>query len=96
MATPKHQLLLGTFIHSKTPQELEYRHDTAVAVSSQGKIVGIQQAGGNVNEARDTLLKELGWDPSDVDVIACKEGQFFFPGFIGTHVAPLHLEERLD
>ncbi|KFA77213.1 hypothetical protein S40288_04575 [Stachybotrys chartarum IBT 40288] len=86
MATLKHQLLLGTFIHSKTPQELEYRHDTAVAVSSQGKIAGIQQAGGNVDEARDTLLKELGWDPSDVDVIACKEGQFFFPGFIDTHI----------
>ncbi|RDA95201.1 hypothetical protein CP533_1877 [Ophiocordyceps camponoti-saundersi (nom. inval.)] len=90
MASPweldKFQLFLGTFVHSKTREELEFLHDAAVAVDTQGQIVGIKAGLGSLTEAKEKLLESLGLKEEDVDVCACGQGQFFFPGFIDTHV----------
>ncbi|GJN81055.1 hypothetical protein PLIIFM63780_004587 [Purpureocillium lilacinum] len=86
MLPVKNQVLLGTFVHSKTAQELDYMHNTAVAVDSHGTIVGIERDAADVMSAKAKLLANLGWSESDVQVCVSKEGQFFFPGFIDTHV----------
>ncbi len=83
MLPVKNQVLLGTFVHSKTAQELDYMHNTAVAVDSHGTIVGIERDAADVMSAKAKLLANLGWSESDVQVCVSKEGQFFFPGFIG-------------
>ncbi|POR33884.1 Putative guanine deaminase, partial [Tolypocladium paradoxum] len=80
------QLLLGTFVHSKTRKELEFLHGAAIAVDRQGKIAGIDASSGHINAAKEKLLGRLGWRESEVDIHACRPGQFFFPGFIDTHV----------
>lgn len=77
------QVFLGTFISSKSRQELEYLHDAAVCVDSDGKIVKIDKDCANAELIDDRLLGKLGWERSDVDVHVAKPGQFFFPGFIG-------------
>ncbi|KAF5133604.1 putative guanine deaminase [Metarhizium anisopliae] len=82
----KFHVLLGTFIHSKSRTELEYIHNAGVAVDHGGTIVAIARDCESVNVAKDRVLEETGWTHSDVDVVACREGQFFFPGFIDTHV----------
>lgn len=76
---------LGTFIHSKELDELEYLHNTAVFVDGGGKIVAIELDCGQ-KKAEGTVLPRLGWSAQDVAIHACKEGQFFFPGFIDTHL----------
>ncbi|PNY29864.1 Fuanine deaminase [Tolypocladium capitatum] len=80
------QLFLGTFVHSKTREELEFLHDAAVAVDGRGQIAGIDAASGGVEAAKEKLLRRLGWGEGEVDVHACEPGQFFFPGFIDTHL----------
>ncbi|KAG8406970.1 hypothetical protein J3458_020477 [Metarhizium acridum] len=82
----KFHVLLGTFVHSKSRTELEYIHNAGVAVDHGGKIVAIARDCESVNAARDKVLEETGWTQGNIDVVACGEGQFFFPGFIGTHV----------
>lgn len=79
----KLQVLLGTFIHSKSRGELEYLHNAAVAVDRQGRIAAVVKDRGNVGVARDEVLGQMGWMADEVDVVQCGEGQFFFPGFIG-------------
>lgn len=79
----KFQVLLGTFIHSKTRSELEYIHNAAVAVDDSGKIAAIARDCESLSAARDKVLGQTGWNKDDVDVVECGEGQFFFPGFIG-------------
>ncbi|WYZ46241.1 hypothetical protein EsH8_IX_000466 [Colletotrichum jinshuiense] len=81
----RNQLFLGTFVHSKTREELDYLHDTAVCVDASGTIVAVETAC-DLKRAEGELLPRLGWTASDVDVRVGKEGQFFFPGFIDTHV----------
>lgn len=78
----RNQLFLGTFVHSKTREELDYLHDTAVCVDASGTIVAVETAC-DLKRAEGELLPRLGWTASDVDVRVGKEGQFFFPGFIG-------------
>ncbi|KAI9167202.1 putative guanine deaminase [Paramyrothecium foliicola] len=80
------QLLLGTFVHSAGPADLEFMHDAAVAVDQHGKIAAVEKGQGDAGAAKDSLLERLGWRVEDVDVLACEPGQFFFPGFIDTHV----------
>lgn len=82
----KFQVLLGTFIHSQTRSELEYIHNAAVAVDDRGKIVAIAKDCESLSAARDKVLGETGWNKGDVDIVEAAEGQFFFPGFIGTPV----------
>ena len=79
----RNQLLLGTFVHSKTRRELEFLHDAAIAVDKHGRIAGIDATSGNVDAAKDKLLGSLGWREADVEIHACRQGQFLFPGFIG-------------
>ncbi|KAL1900072.1 hypothetical protein Cpir12675_001072 [Ceratocystis pirilliformis] len=81
----QHQLFLGNFIHSKSREELEYWHNTAVAVSTEGVILAIEKDCDEA-KARAELLSRLKWSPSDVEVTVTSEKQFFFPGLIDTHV----------
>ncbi|AEO70740.1 1c697144-ae1d-4a1c-8026-2f42c9a95c4a [Thermothielavioides terrestris] len=81
----KNQLFLGTFVHSKALTELEYLHNAAVCVDRSGVIVAVERDCDEV-KARATLLPRLGWDEAEVKLVIAKEGQFFFPGFIDTHL----------
>jgi guanine deaminase len=78
----KNQVFLGTFIHSKKLDELEYLHNTAVFVDAAGKIVRVERDC-DANKAKETVLPTLGWAVDDVSIVEGKEAQFFFPGFIG-------------
>ncbi|KHN97912.1 guanine deaminase [Metarhizium album ARSEF 1941] len=82
----KFRVLVGTFVHSKSRSELEYIHDAAVAVDDGGTIVAMARGCENGNAAKDKVLRETGWTHRHVDLVECGEGQFFFPGFIDTHV----------
>lgn len=75
-------LFLGSFIHSKSLDELEYLHDSAVCVNEHGVIVAIEK-GCDLKKAEEPLFSKLGWSAGDVTVKIAKPGQFFFPGFIG-------------
>lgn len=83
MSPQRKLLLLGTFVHSKTQQHLEFLHNAAVAVDEQGKIAAIERDVAEASEAQARLLTQLGWDEAEVDVTVAAEGQFFFPGFVG-------------
>jgi len=80
--TASRSLFLGTFIHSKSLDELSYLHKTAVCVDEKGVIVALET---NCDQAKaeETLYPQLGWSRGDVTVRTAKHGQFFFPGFIG-------------
>ena len=85
MAVPelaKNQLFLGTFIHSKALDQLEYMHGAAILVDKSGKIAAVE-AGCDLARAEAELYPKLGWDAAEVTVTRTVEGQFFFPGFIG-------------
>ncbi len=75
-------LFLGSFIHSKSLDELEYLHNSAVCVDGNGVIVAIEKDY-DLKKAEETLFPKLGWSVGDVTVRTTKSGQFFFPGFIG-------------
>jgi hypothetical protein len=83
MSPQRKLLLLGTFVHSKTQQHLEFLHNAGVAVDEQGKIAVIERDVADVSEAKERLVKRLGWNEAEVDVTVAAEGQFFFPGFVG-------------
>ena len=78
----KDKLFIGTFIHSKKLDELEYLHDTAVCVDRSGRIVAVEPQCDR-RKAEEVLYPRLGWRAPDVDVLVAEDGQFFFPGFIG-------------
>lgn len=75
-------LFLGSFIHSKSLDELEYLHDSAVCVDEKGTIVAIETEY-DLKRAEKMLFPHLGWSAEDVTIKTAKAGQFFFPGFIG-------------
>ncbi|KAL2176757.1 uncharacterized protein P884DRAFT_202088 [Thermothelomyces heterothallicus CBS 202.75] len=81
----RNKVFLGSFVHSKVLDELEYLHQTAVFVDKSGTIVAIEKDC-DESKARETVLPRLGWAEADVEVVKAKEGQFFFPGFIDTHI----------
>lgn len=83
MSPQRKLLLLGTFVHSKTPQDLEFLHNAGIAVNAEGRIAAVERDAADVGEAKARLLARLGWDEADVDVTAAADGQFFFPGFVG-------------
>ncbi|PKS09124.1 hypothetical protein jhhlp_003738 [Lomentospora prolificans] len=85
MAGTKNQLFMGNFIHSKTREELEYLINTAVCVDAKGVIVAVER-GCDRETAERTLYPRLGWKAGEVDVNVCGDGDFFFPGFIDTHL----------
>ncbi|KOS21472.1 putative guanine deaminase [Escovopsis weberi] len=86
MATRQRLVVLGTFVHCRTRQELDFFHNAALGVDADGKIAGFVKDRGDVGAARDELLRTLGWDGDEVQVVQAEEGQFFFPGFIDTHI----------
>jgi hypothetical protein len=81
-------LFLGSFIHSKNLEELEFLHDTAICVDEKGVIVAIEP-GCEQTKAEESLLPKLGWTKGEVTIKVAKPGQFFFPGFIGSSFPPL-------
>ncbi|KAH8201108.1 hypothetical protein TruAng_004735 [Truncatella angustata] len=88
MAVPrngKHQIFLGSFIHSSRLDELQYMHDTAVFVDESGTIVAVEQ---DCNESKaDQVARErLGWTDNNMEIRQAKDGEFFFPGFVDTHL----------
>ena len=79
---PQNQLFLGSFIHSKSLEELEFLHDAAICVDSNGKIVAVEQQC-DQRKAEEAVYPKLGWTANEVKVNTCQDGQFYFPGFIG-------------
>lgn len=75
-------LFLGSFVHSKSLDVLEYLHDAAVLVDEKGVIVAVEKVC-DLKKAEETIYPKLGWSRSDITVRTAKPGQFFFPGFIG-------------
>ncbi|KAJ4270512.1 hypothetical protein NW762_002199 [Fusarium torreyae] len=86
MAGLKKQVFIGTFISSKNPKELNYHHNALICVDGEGRIVKVDTEGGNTDHIEKRLLKVLGWELSEVDIHIAKPGEFFFPGFIDSHV----------
>ncbi|KAI1734260.1 guanine deaminase [Xylaria scruposa] len=82
----KNQVFFGTFIHAKDFGELEYLHNTAICVDASGKIVAIEP-NCNQQKAVETVYARLGWSLDTVAIsVARDHRQFFFPGFIDTHI----------
>ncbi|KAI0460173.1 guanine deaminase [Xylaria acuta] len=81
----KNQVFFGTFIHARNLGELEYLPNAAVCVDGSGTIVAIQT---NCKQQKtvETLYAGLGWGLDDVAITVARDRQFFFPGFIDTHV----------
>ncbi|KAF4998352.1 hypothetical protein FGRMN_3232 [Fusarium graminum] len=86
MAVSKKQAFVGTFISSKNPKELNYHHDSLVCVDEEGRIVKVDTEGVSQDQIGDRLLKTLGWELSEVNLYIAKPGEFFFPGFVDSHV----------
>jgi guanine deaminase len=82
LQTPLNQVFLGTFIHSAKLGELAYLHDSAVFVDSRGTIAKVETPCDR-QTAEEKIIPELGWQKDSVAVHTCREGQFYFPGFIG-------------
>jgi guanine deaminase len=78
-------LFLGSFVQSKSLEVLEFLHDAAVFVDEKGVIVALEE-GCDQKKAEETILPKLGWSIGEVSVKAAEPGQFFFPGFIDTHI----------
>ena len=70
-------IYFGTFIHSKTLQELDIIENGAVGVDENGKIVFVERAAGSVG----SVVAAHGWE--NAQVVKTSDCQFFFPGFIG-------------
>lgn len=64
---------------------LEYLHNTAVFVDEKGTIVLIEPDC-DQEKAEKTLLPTLGWTLGETNFTIAKDGQFFFPGFIGWYL----------
>lgn len=80
---------LGTFAHSKSLTELEIAHDAAIFVDESGKIVAVERGVADEAAAKNFFPK-LNWSESQekpIQIFKSKEEQFFFPGFIGKHMA---------
>ncbi|KAK0629609.1 hypothetical protein B0T17DRAFT_589337 [Bombardia bombarda] len=81
----QNQLFVGSFIYSKNLDELEYLHGAAICVDKEGKIVAVERDC-DEQTAIETVFPGLGWSADEVVVSVTKDGQFFFPGFIDTHL----------
>ena len=85
----KRKVFLGTFIYPRTREELAYLHDTVVCVDEKGKIAAVKE-GIDWAVVQDEVLSELGWKVDEVLVRRCAEGDFFFPGFVGSSLPHSH------
>lgn len=82
MASTTNSLFIGNFIHSKTLDDLEYLHKTAIFVGEKGVIVAIE-SDCDQTKAEESIFPKLGWSSKDVSIHVANDHQFFFPGFIG-------------
>jgi guanine deaminase len=82
-ATGKNTVFHGTFIHSVSLDTLEYLHNTSVFVDATGTIVAIERDA-DIDTATAAVFGRLGWRSDDVVGQTIPEGQFIFPGFIGS------------
>ncbi|KAI9681497.1 MAG: hypothetical protein M1817_002781 [Caeruleum heppii] len=73
-------IYLGTFIHSRSLQELDICRSGAIGVDEQGKIAFVDR---DITD-RQSVAKSHGW-PDDTRIVTTGANQFFFPGFIDTH-----------
>ncbi|KFY81843.1 hypothetical protein V500_11031, partial [Pseudogymnoascus sp. VKM F-4518 (FW-2643)] len=79
---------LGTFAHSKSLKELEIAHDAAIFVDENGKIAAVERGVADEAAAK-SFFPKLNWSESQekpIQIFKSKEEQFFFPGFIDTHI----------
>lgn len=81
-APAKKTLFFGTFIHSKSLDELEQLKDCAVFVDDDGVIAAIEP-NCSQRRAEEEIFSKLGWSRGDFNVLIANADQFFFPGFIG-------------
>lgn len=59
----------GTFVHSKSLEELDISHNTAVFVDENGRIAAIERGLPNVFAVNEVLLK-LGWTGARAEHVA--------------------------
>ncbi|CAK7270062.1 hypothetical protein SEPCBS57363_003911 [Sporothrix epigloea] len=84
------QVFFGSFVHTPALDKIEIFHDTVIAVEAKGTILAVESLPpiGRHNPLawiRATLVPSLGWEAS-TPITATRPGQFFFPGFIDTHI----------
>ncbi|KAK7519580.1 uncharacterized protein IWZ02DRAFT_380047 [Phyllosticta citriasiana] len=72
---------VGTFVQSKSLQELDICEKGAVGVDENGRIAFTARS---VDHLETVLKEHEGW--SGAKVIKGQENDFFFPGFIDTHI----------
>ncbi|KAI9700656.1 MAG: hypothetical protein M1836_002025 [Candelina mexicana] len=80
MADRKHlerTIFVGTFVHSKSLQELEICEEGAIGIDEEGKIAFVNR------NATDSESRP-GWEAAKI--VQAQNGAFFFPGFIDTHL----------
>ncbi|CZT46583.1 related to guanine deaminase [Rhynchosporium secalis] len=83
-SSPK-TLFLGSFVHSKSLGELDFLHDSAVCVDEKGVIVALEKDC-DQKLIEENVFPKLGWTANEVTIRTSRPGQFFFPGFIDTHI----------
>jgi guanine deaminase len=67
----------GTFVHNKSPTELDICVRGAIGVDEKGKIAFVKRD----VEDYDSLKTLPGWEQAKITVLTSTS--FFFPGFIG-------------
>lgn len=88
IAAIRRTVYVGTFIHSASLTELEVLENAAVVVDNEtGRILAVE---------KDVTGEMTGvWEgEAGTRVVKVGEGQFFFPGFIGTSSRSLYQEAR--
>ncbi|KAJ9132486.1 Metallo-dependent hydrolase, partial [Coniochaeta hoffmannii] len=75
----------ATFIHSIALDTLQYLHNTSVFVDPSGTIVAVERDL-DLDTTIAKVLPKLGWQSSNLAIEKIPDGQFFFPGFIDTHL----------
>ena len=84
MTSGKYTGYYGTFIHSKSKQELEYLFNACVLVGSDGKISHIKSDLAGKDEAKAWAIQQVGESNfSSLEAQGSPDRMFFFPGFIG-------------
>ncbi|RPA82767.1 guanine deaminase [Ascobolus immersus RN42] len=71
----------GTFIHSRSLTELKVLENAAVGVDKNGIIAFVEE---KVDDLKAVLNKHKEF--TSAPITRTKRGQFFFPGFIDTHI----------
>ncbi|CCX08320.1 hypothetical protein FPQ18DRAFT_320122 [Pyronema domesticum] len=75
-------IFTGTFVHTPTSNDLQILENAAVFVDENGKIVHIDE---NATSNTARLRHDLA-DWSGAELIYSHENEFFFPGFVDTHI----------